>query len=80
LQKAARAKGLKADGVQMDRAALQQMSGCAVAWVDGDHYLAVYRVEGDMARVQDPNADTPEQIPTETLLRRSGGIFLTLAK
>ena len=43
LARAARAQGLKAEGVQMDEKALSRLHTPAIAWVDGDHYLAVWR-------------------------------------
>lgn len=80
LKRAARTIGLKADGVQMDRAALSQLDHPAIAWVDGNHYLAVLKVNGEEATIQDPNKPKEEVIATEELLRRSGGILLTLRR
>ena len=80
LTKAARECGLQAEGIQADLNALKTISTPAVAWVDGEHYLAVLRVEGDRATVRDPNKSREEVIETEELLRRSGGILLLLRK
>jgi hypothetical protein len=78
LAKAARAEGLKPEGIHVDRDALANLSSTALAWVDGDHYLAVLSVDGDQATIHDPNKRDEETIPTDDLLRRSGGILLTL--
>jgi hypothetical protein len=80
LEKAAKAKGLKCEAVQMDLNALKQLPGMGIAWVDGDHYVAVLTVFGEEARIHDPNHENEETIPTETLLRRSGGIVLSISQ
>jgi len=64
----------------MDRIALSRFDGIAVAWVDGNHYLAVLGVHGDRSTIHDPNREKEEEIPTEELLKRSGGIMLMLSK
>jgi ABC-type bacteriocin/lantibiotic exporter with double-glycine peptidase domain len=79
MERAAKAEGLKAEAVQMDLPALKRMEGMGIAWVDGNHYVAALRVEGDFATIRDPNHETEERIGTEQLLRRSGGIVLRLA-
>lgn len=78
LARAAKAQGLKAKGVQMDRQALSQLSSPALAWVDGNHYIAVLSVSGDAASVHDPNKPQKEDMTLDDLLRRSGGVLLTL--
>ena len=78
LARAAQAKGLRAEGIHVDRDALANLNTPAIAWVDGDHFLAVLSVDGDQATLHDPNQPDDEQIPLDDLLRRSGGIFLTL--
>ena len=80
LVKAARAVGLQAQGVQMDRDALAHLSGPAIAWVDGNHYVAVPRVNGDNASVHDPNQPGEEEVPLSDLLGRSGGVLVTVEK
>lgn len=80
LAKAAKAQGWKAAGVQVDRQALAQMSGPAIAWIDGDHYIAVLSVSGDTATVHDPNKPQKEEMALDDLLRRCGGIVLTLSR
>jgi hypothetical protein len=80
LEKAAKAKGLTAEGIQVDSAALRRLKGVAVAWADGDHYLAVLQVDGDRTTIQDPNETREEVIETDLLLKRSGGILLTVQR
>ena len=80
LTKAAKSVGLKARGVQMDRDALARLSDPAVAWVEGNHYVAVLSVEGETATVHDPNKARKEDVPLADLLSRSGGILLTLKR
>lgn len=80
LKRAARTIGLKADGIQMDRTALSQLDHSAIAWVDGNHYLAVLKMNGEEATIHDQNKRKEEVIATEELLRRSGGILLALRK
>jgi len=79
LAKAAGSVGLQAAGVQMDRDALANLSHPALAWVDGNHYVAVLGVNGDTATIHDPNRTRKEDIPLADLLGRSGGVLLTLA-
>ena len=80
LARAAQAVGLKARGVRVDKEALEQLPDPAVAWVDGDHYVALLSVEGQQATIHDPNQTTEEVLPVTTLLQRSGGVLLTLAR
>ncbi len=80
LAHAAQAKGLQADGVQMDREALAHLDRIAIAWVDGDHYVAILSVDGDRATIHDPNKINEEVITTDELLRRTGGILLRLSR
>lgn len=80
LEKAAKVVGLKCEAVQMDLTALKQMKGMGIAWVDGDHYVAVLSVSGDAARIHDPNSALEETVETESLLRRSGGIVLRVGR
>jgi ABC-type bacteriocin/lantibiotic exporter with double-glycine peptidase domain len=80
LAKAARAHGLKATGVQVDREALRTFHPPALAWVDGNHYVAVLSTGGDRAVIYDPNETKETPIETEELLRRSGGVLLLLSQ
>ncbi len=76
LAKAAKAKGLRAEGVQMNQTALASLSSPAIAWVSGDHYVAVLGGRGGEAEVRDPNAAASERWTLEELVRRSGGVVL----
>ena len=80
LAKAAQAVGLKARGVRVDKQALTQLSDPAVAWVDGNHYVALLSVEGQRATIHDPNQPQEEVLPVTRLLQRSGGVLLTLSR
>jgi ABC-type bacteriocin/lantibiotic exporter with double-glycine peptidase domain len=80
LERAAKAEGLHAEGVQMDLNALKRMEGGGLSWVDGDHFVALLSVSGEDARIRDPNHAEEETIPTEALLRRSGGIVLKISR
>ena len=80
LAAAARSVGLKAQGVQMDRQALGQVSDPAVAWVDGNHYVALLSVSDGQATIHDPNKPEEEVISTNELLGRSGGFLMTLSR
>lgn len=80
LARAATSLGLKVRGVQMDKRALTQLSGPAVAWVDGNHYVALLSIDGEQATIHDPNKQGEEVLPVNTLLQRSGGVLLTLSR
>jgi predicted double-glycine peptidase len=75
---AKRVAGLKAAGVQMDGNALKELAPPAIAWLDGNHYVAVLSIRKDNAVIHDPNTTKEEEITLTTLLSRSGGILLTL--
>ena len=79
MKRAAASCGLRADGVQMDKNALQNLFQPALAWVDGNHYVAVLFVNGDTSTIHDPNKSEQEEISTTTLLGRSGGVLLVLS-
>jgi hypothetical protein len=80
LAKAARALGLKAEGVQVSREALAEIETPAVAWVNGNHYISVQSVKGEgeqgTAVIHDPNAASEQTIPQEQLLRQCSGYLL----
>ena len=86
LEKAAKSLGLKPEGVQVDRDALLQVPTPAIAWFDGNHYVALLKVStnpvtgSSSARIHDPNEGVEKTLPIEELLSRSGGIVLTLRK
>jgi len=85
LTKAAQTVGFQAEGVQMDKNALENLSRPAIAWVDGNHYVAVLNVHQNpwtgksSVTIHDPNKPEQEEIPPATLLARSGGVLLMLS-
>ncbi|MCX6369592.1 MAG: cysteine peptidase family C39 domain-containing protein [Armatimonadetes bacterium] len=86
LVKAAKTIGLKAEGVQMDRDALARLSTPAVAWWEGNHFVAVLKVSENAftgkvsATIHDPNEKEAKSVPLDKLLAQSGGILLVLKK
>jgi len=80
LAHAAKYMGFKTEGVQVDRMALSSLRSQAIAWVDGDHYVAMLSVNRDHATIHDPNYANEEVISTGELLRRSGGVLLLLSR
>ena len=86
LVKAAKSIGLKAEGVQVDRDALGQLPTPAIAWWEGNHFVAVLKISqnaftGEVsATVHDPNKAESETVKLADLLAKSGGIILTLKK
>lgn len=86
LVKGAKSLGLKAQGVQVDRDALAQLPTPAIAWWEGNHFVAVLKISenaftGEVsATVHDPNKTKPESVKLADLLAKSGGIILTLKK
>lgn len=80
LAKAAHSVGLEAVGVKMDYEAVSALKEPAIAWVDGNHYVAVLSVIGSNASIYDSARTGKETIPVRILLRRSHGIFLLLGQ
>lgn len=86
LKKAAQSLGFTAEGVQMDKEALGRLSSPAVAWWEGNHFVAVLKVSespftGEVtAQVHDPNQKEIQSVKVQELLAKSGGILLTLKK
>ena len=82
LATAAQAVGLKAEGVQVSREALPEVETPALAYVNGNHFIAVLALSGKgknaTARVQDPNAAGEATISQERLLRLCSGYLLLL--
>ncbi len=80
LAQAAKAIGLKAEGVQVGREALGQVELPAVAWVNTRHYVALFSLQGEgeqaMATIHDPNQPNEETISKERLLELTGGTLL----
>jgi len=80
LARAAKSVGLKAQGINMDKQALKQLSDPAIAWYDGNHYVALLSIDGEQATIHDPNKPNEEVLPINELLGRSGGFLLTLSR
>jgi hypothetical protein len=80
LEKAAKSVGLRAESLQVDKDALAQIQTPAVAWLDGNHFVALLGVSRDSATLHDPNDGKQKEMPLLELLSRSGGIVLTLKK
>lgn len=80
LAEASRKLGLKAEGMQAGREALSQIEMPAIAWINADHYIAVFSTSGEGVEatvvVQDPNKTGEETIPLEKLLRLCSGYLL----
>jgi Peptidase C39 family len=86
LRAAAKNLGLRARGVQLDREALAQLHTPAVAWWQGNHFVAVLKVRQSAwdgtqtATIHDPNEKEARSVPLDTLLAQSGGILLVLTR
>lgn len=80
LTDAAKKLGLKAEGIQVDLVALKKLDCPAVVWVDGNHYLALMEIRDGRATIVDPNGGGEEEIEPADLLKRSGGILLTVRR
>ena len=82
LSKAAKALGLKAEGVQVSRQALAEMQVPAIAWVNEDHYITVLGLSGSekegTAAIYDPNTQQEEVITQDRLMRLCSGYLLLL--
>ena len=80
LADAARGAGFAPAGVQVDADALIQIHPPAIAWVGGDHYVAVTRIRSDTATVYDPATEKSSDIAETDLLKASGGVLLLLPR
>ena len=84
MARAAEKTGWKSEGVQVSREALSEIQTPAIAWTEGDHYLAVLEMQGRGERgtvlIQDPGKSEPETISQEKLLQRCGGYLLLLKR
>ena len=81
---AAKSVGLKAEGVQVSREALPKTDTPALAYVNGNHFVALLSLHGSgenaTATIHDPNAAGEETISQERLLRLCSGYLLLLHK
>ncbi|HLK57161.1 MAG TPA: cysteine peptidase family C39 domain-containing protein [Chthonomonadaceae bacterium] len=84
LAQAAQAVGLKAQGVQLSREAFSEAQMPALAWVNGNHFVAVLAITGSgesgVARIHDPNQSEAETISQERLLRLCSGYLLLIRR
>ena len=85
LAAAAKALGLKAEGIQAGREALSKMQCPAISLWNGNHYVAVLKLsggpgDGGTAVIHDPNEAGEKAVSQEYLLTHSSGYLLTLQK
>ena len=80
LANAARAVGLKAQGVQVNRLAYSDIKTPAVIWLNGGHFAVLLSVTDKIARIHDPNNPRKEAVSADELFKRSGGILLKLSR
>ncbi len=84
LEKAAKTVGLKVEGVQVSREALGDVDMPALAYVNGNHFIAVLSIQGRgedaTATVHDPNNAQEQTIGQERLLRLCSGYMLLARK
>ena len=82
LQQAAQKLGLKAEGVQVSREALPDISPPALVWLHRDHYAVLTDIQGrgeeGACTVRDPNDPKEQTWPQEKLLQQSSGVLLLL--
>ena len=82
LTTAAKQVGLKAEGVQVSREALPQQPLPAIAYVNGNHFIVVLKLQGEgenaTATIHDPNDASAVSISQEQLLRQCSGYLLLL--
>ena len=84
LAAAAKSVGLVVEGVQTGRDALPTLQLPAVAWWQGNHYVALLALSGKgdagTATIHDPNKIYEETISQEAFLRKSAGYLLLVHK
>ncbi|MCW3100293.1 MAG: Bacteriocin-processing peptidase [Chthonomonadaceae bacterium] len=82
LEQAAQKLGLQAEGVQVSREALPEVSPPAIAWDRRQHFIVLQTLtssgDGGTATIHDPNRSGAETISQESLLQRCGGVLLLL--
>ncbi len=80
LQQAAQKLGLQAEGVQVSREALPDVSLPAIAWDRRQHFIVLTALHGSgeegVATIRDPNQRQEEKLSQESLLQRCGGYLL----
>ena len=86
LKRAAESLGLEATGVQLNQAALAQMTSPAVAWWGTDHYVAILSVhtlpwaERLDVTIHDPRDAGTKTLPASEVLAQSSGVFLVVKR
>jgi len=82
LTTAAQKVGLTAEGVQVSREALPEQPLPAIAYVNGNHFIVVLKLQGEgenaTATIHDPNDASAVSISQEQLLRQCSGYLLLL--
>ena len=82
LQQAAQRLGLKAEGVQVSREALPDVTLPALLWLHRNHYAVLTGLSGRgeqaSASVRDPNKTNEETLLQEQILQQSGGYLLLI--
>ncbi len=84
LQEAAGRAGVTATGLQVSREGLEEITVPALAWKNGNHYVAVIETNGSgenwQAVIADPNEQNPRTMSREEFLQMCGGYVLTLRR
>ena len=80
LAKAAKAKGLKTEGLWVDATAFQRISLPALAWVNGNHWVAVWEVNRGAVRLFDPAKEKEETLGLPDFQQRWDGHLLRVWK
>ena len=84
LETAAKSLGFGTEGVQTGREALPTLQLPAIAWWQGNHYVALLSAQGKgdegTVTIRDPNKDREETMSAESFLRKSAGYLLLIHK
>ncbi len=76
LAKAAKAKGLKTEGLWVDETAFQHTRLPALAWVNGNHWVAVFEVNRGQVTLFDPAKEKEETVGLPDFQQRWDGHLL----
>ncbi len=80
LAQAAKAKGLKTEGLWVDAQAFQHTRLPALAWVNGNHWVAVFKVHRDTVTLFDPAKNKEETVGFPDFQQRWDGHLLRVWK
>jgi tetratricopeptide (TPR) repeat protein len=80
LAQAAKAEGLKTEGLWVDAQAFQRLRLPALAWVNGNHWVAVFEVSRNTVTLFDPAKDKQETIGLSTFQSQWDGYLLRVWK